>query len=184
PAGTLSISNNTISNFSLSGASGTFRAITASTPTGLYTVSGNTIENISYTSATSIGSITGIYNLSSATLQSWNNNIIRNFSTPTSGTLNGIQNNTVAGTFTCTDNLISGFSTTAGGAGGFSANGIIWSNSNVVISGNTILPRHILLLIAALCLPPNITEPNIAKNILRKPIVLVISALIAINLAH
>ncbi|MFM8372897.1 MAG: hypothetical protein ACKOCO_10955, partial [Bacteroidota bacterium] len=67
-----------------------------------------------------------------------NNNIIRNFSTPTTGTLNGIQNNTVAGTFQCQNNQIYNFTTTSGGAGGFSANGITWSNASVTISGNII----------------------------------------------
>jgi hypothetical protein len=138
PGGTMSVSNNTISNFTLTGASGTFRAITASTPAGLYTVENNTIENISYTTVGSTGNITGIYNLASATLQNVNNNIIRNFSTPTAGTLNGIQNNTVTGTFQCQNNQIYNFTTSAGGAGGFSANGITWTNANVTISGNLI----------------------------------------------
>jgi len=138
PGGTLSVSSNTISNFTLTGTSGIFRAITASTPTGLYTVNGNSIENISYTAATSTGNITGIYNLASATLQNVNNNIIRNFSTPTTGTLNGIQKNTVVGTFQCQNNQIYNFSTTSGGVGGFSANGITWSNASVTISGNLI----------------------------------------------
>jgi hypothetical protein len=138
PNGTLSVSSNTISNFTLTGNSGTFRAITASTPVGLYTVNGNTVENISYTTVTSTGSITGIYNLASATLQNINNNIIRNFSTPTTGTLNGIQNNTVTGTFQCQNNQINNFTTTSGGAGGFSANGITWSNTSADISGNVI----------------------------------------------
>jgi gliding motility-associated-like protein len=138
PGGTLSISNNTIANFNMTGASGTLRGITASTPTGLYTCTGNTIENLSYSTATSTGSIDGIYNLASATLQNWNNNIIRNFSTPTTGTLQGIRNNTTTGTFQCKNNQIYNFFTTAGGAGGFSANGISWSNSNVEISGNVI----------------------------------------------
>ncbi|MDP3462201.1 MAG: hypothetical protein Q8S18_05360, partial [Bacteroidales bacterium] len=138
PGGPLNITNNTISNFVMTGASGTLRGITASTPTGLYTVTGNTIENLSYTTVTSTGSIIGIYNLASATLQNWNNNIIRNFSTPTTGTLNGIQNNTVGGTFQCKNNQIYNFSTTSGGAGGFTANGILWSNATVEISGNEI----------------------------------------------
>ncbi len=138
PGGTLNMTNNTVSNFIMSGASGTFRAITSATPVGLSTITGNTVENISYSAATSTGSITGIYNLSSATLQNINTNIIRNFSTPTTGTLNGIQNNTVAGTFQCKNNQIYNFTTTAGGAGGFSANGITWSNANVEISGNII----------------------------------------------
>ena len=138
PGGPLNVTNNTISNFVMTGASGTLRAITASTPTGLYTVTGNTIDGLSYTTTTSTGSITGIYNFASATLENWNSNIIRNFSTPTTGTLNGIQNNTVAGTFQCRSNQIYNFSTTSGGAGGFSANGITWSNSNVDISSNII----------------------------------------------
>jgi hypothetical protein len=138
PGGPLNITNNTISNFVMTATSGTLRAITASTPTGLYTVTGNTIENLSYTTAASTGSITGIYNLASATLQNVNNNIIRNLSTPATGTLNGIQNNTVAGTFQCKNNQIYNFSTSAGGAGGFSANGITWSNATAEISGNII----------------------------------------------
>lgn len=138
PGGTLSMSNNIISNFTMTGASGILRAITSSTPTGLSTITGNTIENLSYTTVTSTGSVTGIYNLSSATLQNVNNNIIRNFSTPTTGTLNGIQNNTTTGTFQCQNNQIYNFTTTAGGAGGFSANGITWSNASVTISGNII----------------------------------------------
>ncbi len=138
PGGTLNINNNTISNFNMTAASGTLRAITASTPTSLYTCMGNTIENLSYSTAVSTGNITGIYNAASATLQNWNNNIIRNFSTPGTGTLNGIQNSTTTGTFNCTGNTISNFTTTAGGAGGFTANGITWSNASVVISGNTI----------------------------------------------
>lgn len=138
PNGPMNITNNVISNFVMTGASGILRAITASTPVGLYTVSGNTIENLSYTTASSTGSITGIYNLVSATQQNVNNNIIRNFSTPTTGTLNGIQNNTVAGTFQCNNNQIYNFTTSSGGAGGFSANGITWSNANVTISGNII----------------------------------------------
>jgi len=115
PGGTLSITNNIISNFTMTGTSGTLRAITSSTPTGLSMITGNTIENLSYTTATSTGSITGIYNLASATMQNVNNNIIRNFSTPTTGTLNGIQNNTVAGTFQCQNNQIYNFTTTSGG---------------------------------------------------------------------
>ena len=139
PGGPMNVTNNTISNFVMtSAAGGTLRAITASTPTGLYTVTGNTIENLSYTTATSTGNITGIYNLASAALQNVNNNIIRNFSTPTTGTLNGIQNNTVAGTFQCKNNQIYNFSTSAGGAGGFSSNGITWSNATAEISGNII----------------------------------------------
>lgn len=138
PGGTASVTNNTIQTITNAAASGTMRVITASTPVGLYTVTGNTIDGISYTAATSTGSIAGIYNLSSATLENWNNNIIRNFSTPTTGTLNGIQNNTTSGTFQCKNNQIYNFSTTAGGVGGFSANGITWSNSNVDISGNLI----------------------------------------------
>ena len=62
----------------MTGASGTLRGITANTPVGLYTCTGNTITNLSYTNVTSTGSITGIYNLSSATQEIWNNNIIRN----------------------------------------------------------------------------------------------------------
>jgi hypothetical protein len=139
PNGTLNINNNVISNFNMtSAAGGTLRAITASTPTGLYTCTGNTITNLTYSNPTSTGNITGIYNLASATLQNWNNNIISNFSTPTTGTLNGIQNNTVAGTFQCKNNQIFNFSTSAGGVGGFSANGITWSNASVDISGNII----------------------------------------------
>lgn len=138
PSGTLSISNNTISNFNMTGASGTLRAITASTPSGLYTCTGNTIENLSYSTVGSTGSITGIYNLANAILQNWNNNIIRNFSTPGSGTLIGIQNNTVAGTFQCNNNQIYNFSTSAGGAGGFNARGITWSNAGVTMTGNYI----------------------------------------------
>ena len=139
PGGTLNVTNNTISNFVMtSAAGGTLRAITASTPTGLYTVTGNTIENLSYTTAASTGSIAGIFNGASATLENVNNNIIRNFSSPTTGTLNGIQNNTVAGTFQCRNNQIYNFFTTAGGVGGFSANGISWSNANVDLSGNII----------------------------------------------
>jgi hypothetical protein len=137
--GVVNVTNNTISNFNMTSATGgTLRGITASTPTGLYTVTGNTIENLRYSTATSTGSITGIYNLLSATLQNVNSNIIRNFSTPTTGTLNGIQNNTTAGTFQCRTNQIYNFTTTAGGVGGFSANGITWSNANVDISGNII----------------------------------------------
>ncbi len=138
PGGALNVTGNTISNFTMTGVSGTLRAITASTPTGLYTVTGNTIENLSYTTAASTGSITGIYNLASAILENVNSNIVRNFSTPATGTLNGIQNNTVAGTFQCRNNQIYNFSTSAGGAGGFSANGIAWSNANADISGNII----------------------------------------------
>ncbi len=139
PGGTLNINNNTISNFNMtSSAGGTLRCITASTPTGLYTCTGNTITNLSYATAGSTGSITGIYNLASATLQNWNNNIISNFSTPGTGTLNGIQNNTTVGTFQCRNNQIFNFSTTAGGAGGFTANGINWSNATVDITGNII----------------------------------------------
>jgi len=138
PGGPMNVTGNTVSNFNMTGASGTLRAITASTPTGLYTVTGNTIENLSYATVGSSGSITGIYNLASATLQNINTNIIRNFSTPTAGTLNGIQNNTVAGTFQCKNNQIYNFSTSAGGAGGFSANGITWSNANCDLSNNII----------------------------------------------
>lgn len=138
PNGTLSITNNIISDFVMTGASGTLRGITANTPVGSYTCTGNTITNLSYTNVTSTGSITGIYNLSSATQEIWNNNIISNFSTPTTGTLNGIQNNTVAGTFQCRNNQIFNFSTSTGGVGGFSANGITWSNATVDIRGNYI----------------------------------------------
>ncbi len=138
PGGTANVTNNTIQTITNAGLSGTMRGIIATTPVGLYTCTGNTIENLSYSAATSTGSIDGIYNFSSATLQNWNNNIIRNFSTPTTGTLQGIRNNTVAGTFQCKNNQIYNFFTTAGGAGGFSANGILWSNSNVEISGNVI----------------------------------------------
>jgi hypothetical protein len=138
PGGPLNITNNTISNFVMTGASGTLRAINATTPTGLYSITGNTIENLSYTTTTSTGSITGIYNFLSATLQNINSNIVRNFSTPTTGTLNGIQNNTVGGTFQVRNNQIYNFSTTAGGVGGFSANGITWSNATADISGNII----------------------------------------------
>lgn len=137
--GVVNVNTNTISNFNMtSAAGGTLRAITASTPTGLYTVSGNTIENLRYSTVGSTGNITGIYNLASATQENWNNNIIRNFSTPGTGTLNGMQNNTVTGTFQVNNNQIYNFSTTAGGAGGFSANGIIWSNATSTISGNQI----------------------------------------------
>ena len=138
PGGPLNITSNTISNFVMTGASGTLRAINATTPTGLYSITGNTIENLSYTTVTSTGNIIGIYNLTSATLMNVNSNIIRNLSTPTTGTLNGIQNNTVAGTFQCRNNQIYNFSTTAGGVGGFSANGITWSNANVDLSNNII----------------------------------------------
>ncbi|MEY4925813.1 MAG: hypothetical protein RI894_249, partial [Bacteroidota bacterium] len=138
PGGPLNVTGNTISNFTMTGASGTFRAITGATPTGLYSVTGNLIENLSYTTVTSTGSITGIYDFSSATLMNVNNNIIRNFSTPVTGTLNGIQNNTVAGTFQCKSNQIYNFTTSTGGAGGFSANGITWANANVDLSNNII----------------------------------------------
>lgn len=138
PNGTLTITNNIISDFVMTGASGTLRGITANTPVGLYTCTGNTITNLSYTNVTSTGSITGIYNLSSATQEIWNNNIISNFSTPTTGTLNGIQNNTTIGTFQCRNNQIFNFSTSPGGVGGFSANGITWSNASVDIRGNYI----------------------------------------------
>jgi hypothetical protein len=138
PGGTLSISNNTIANFNMTGATGTLRAITASTPGGLYTCSGNTIENLSYSTATSTGSIDGIYNFGSANLQNWNNNIIRNLSTPTTGTIRGMHNNTVTGTFNMNNNQIYGFSTTAGGAGGATFTGISSSVGAVTISGNAI----------------------------------------------
>jgi hypothetical protein len=138
PGGPLNIMGNTLSNFTLTGASGTFRGINGSTPTGLYTISGNTVENFSYTTVASTGSLTGIYNLASATLMNVNNNIVRNFSTPTTGTLNGIQQNTVGGTFQCKNNQIYNFSTAAGGAGGFTANGITWSNATCDLSNNII----------------------------------------------
>jgi hypothetical protein len=138
PGGTLSISNNTIANFNMTGATGTLRAITATTPIGLYTCSGNTIENLSYSTATSTGSIDGIYNLSSATLQNWNNNIIRNFSTPTTGTLRGIVNNTVAGTFNIYNNQVYNFSTTSGGAGGGTFTGITSLNGTANVYNNTV----------------------------------------------
>ena len=51
-----------------SAGGGTLRAITASTPVGLYTVTGNTIVNFSYTTSTSTGSITGFFFLESATI--------------------------------------------------------------------------------------------------------------------
>lgn len=138
PGGALNINNNTISNFNMTGVSGTLRAITASTPVGLFTSSGNTIENLSYSTASSTGSIDGIYNFASATLQNWFGNIIRNFSTPSTGTLRGIFNNTVAGTFNFYNNQIYGFSTTAGGAGGGTFTGITSLNGTANIYNNLI----------------------------------------------
>jgi hypothetical protein len=138
PNGTLNVTNNTISNFNMTGASGTLRAITANTPVGLYTCTGNTIENLSYATVGSSGSIDGIYNLSSATQQNWNSNIIRNLSTPTAGTITGIRNNTVTGTFQFNNNQIYNFSTTAGGAGGGTFIGIASIRGVATISGNII----------------------------------------------
>ena len=103
-----------LSNFTLTGASGTFRGINGSTPTGLYSIIGNTVENFSYTTAGSTGSINGIYNFASAATMNVNNNIVRNFSTPTTGTLVGILNNTVSEMFQCKSNQIYNFSTSAG----------------------------------------------------------------------
>jgi hypothetical protein len=138
PGGTANVTNNTVQAITNAGVSGTMRAIIASTPVGLYTCTGNTIQNLSYSTATSTGSIDGIYNLASATLQSWNSNIIRNLSTPSTGTIRGMHNNTVTGTFNMNNNQIYGFSTTIGGAGGATFTGISSSNGAVTISGNTI----------------------------------------------
>ncbi len=138
PGGTANVTNNAIQNITNTAASGIMRGIFATTPVGLYTVTGNTIDGMSYTTLTSTGTINGIYNLSSATQENWNNNIIRNLSTPTTGALVGITNNTVTGTFQCKNNQIYNFSTNAGGVGGGTFTGITWSNASVDISGNQI----------------------------------------------
>jgi hypothetical protein len=138
PGGTANVTSNTIQSISNSALSGTTRGIIASTPVGLYSVTSNTIDGISYTAATSTGSIDGIYNNGSATLQNWNNNIIKNLSTPTTGAIRGIFHNTVTGTHQVKNNQVYNFSTTAGGAGGASFTGIASNFGTSDVSGNLV----------------------------------------------
>ncbi|SEP81400.1 T9SS type A sorting domain-containing protein [Flavobacterium urocaniciphilum] len=138
PGGTLSTSNNIVSNIVRAGASGNIRGVKATTPTGMWTCTGNLVENISYSLATSTGNIDGIYDLSSATLTNIYSNIVRNLSTPTTGIIQGVRVNTTAGTHSCSNNQVYNFSTTAGGAGGGTFTGISYGVGVTSIFGNTI----------------------------------------------
>ncbi len=129
--------NNSITNLVRSGASGFWRIIKTTSPTD-WTANNNTIDGMSWTSATSTGSIDGIYSFNLAATVTANNNTIRNFSTPTTGTLTGIAEFGTTGTKTFQNNTINNFSTTAGGAGGFNARGIFVNTGTVIVSGNTI----------------------------------------------
>jgi trimeric autotransporter adhesin len=138
PGGVLNTNNNIVANINRTGASGSWRGIKAITPVGLWTASGNTVENLNWTTVTSTGSIDGIYDLSSAPLITITGNTVRNLSTPTTGTINGISINTVSGTHSCTNNQVYNFTTTAGGAGGATFTGIVFSVGNATVTGNTI----------------------------------------------
>jgi len=137
--GTLNMNNNTIANFELTNATGTFRGLKAVTPSVAWNCTGNLIENISITNLTSTAGIDAIYDFSSAQNINISNNIIRNLSTPTTGTLNGVYIFTSSGTLkTCSNNQVYNFSTTPGGAGGASMYGLRWSVGPLVLSGNTV----------------------------------------------
>jgi hypothetical protein len=131
-------SGNKISNITRTGASGTQRGIIMTNPTNNMVFNADTIEGISWTNTTSIGSIDGLYGLSSATNITISNCIIRNLSTPTTGTIQGIRENGISGTKLYQNNRIYNFYTTAGGAGGATFYGIYVSTGNIEISGNQI----------------------------------------------
>lgn len=129
--------NNTITNISRTGASGSWRGIKTTSPTN-WTVDGNTIDGISWTTVTSTGSFDGIYSFSSAVNVTITNNIVRNVSLPTTGTFRGIVEFGVAGTKTVQNNQVYNASTTAGGAGGATFTGITNSTGTVDLSNNRV----------------------------------------------
>ena len=96
---TLNANSNTITNISRSGASGTHYGVYTGSPTN-GTFNGNTIDGASFTTSTSTGSIYGIYDISSGVNMTYNNNIVRNFYTPTTGSLYGIREFGTTGTGT------------------------------------------------------------------------------------
>jgi hypothetical protein len=131
------MNGNNITTITRTGVSGTTYGLKITSPTNL-TANGNTVDGINYTNVTSTGSAYGFYGLSSAVNVTANNNIIRNFSTPTTGTLNGIREFGVSGTKIFQNNQVYNFSTYAGGAGGATMYGIYCSTGNIDISNNVV----------------------------------------------
>ncbi len=135
---TVTASNNTITNLSRSGASGSWRGIKLTSPTN-FTGNSNTIDGLSWTAAASTGSIDAFYSFSSAVNVTASSNIIRNLSTPTTGTITGITEFGTSGLKTYQNNQIYNFFTTAGGAGGATLRGISESTGSTnTYSGNLI----------------------------------------------
>ena len=134
---TANTNNNMVVNLTRSGASGSWRGIKTTSPTN-WICSMNTIDGLSWTTATSAGSIDGIYSLSSAVNVTITGNIVSNLSTPASGTINGIREFGTTGTKTIQNNQVNNFRTTTGGAGGATFNGISCSTGNIEVSNNQV----------------------------------------------
>ena len=133
-----SISNNTITNGVFTGASGTARGITWTSPTNL-TCNSNLVDGIAYTSTASTGGIDGMYGLSAAVNVTITSNVVRNLAVPSTGIINGIREfGSGVGTKFITNNAINSFSVSPGGLGGATMNGIYCSTGSITISGNNI----------------------------------------------
>jgi hypothetical protein len=131
--------SNTITAIARTGASGNFRLIKTTSPSGGFSANNNLIDGVSWTNVTSTGSVDGIYGLSSAVGFNVINNIIKNISVPTTGTINGIREfGSSAGNKIIQGNQIYNFSTTAGGVGGATFNGVFCSTGIIDISNNQI----------------------------------------------
>jgi len=132
------VTGNTFSNFNKAGASGTMYGMYVGSPTN-GNISNNIFDGFNWTLATSTGSTYGIYDISSGINVTYNNNIIRNFTTPVTGTLYGIREFGSAGVKKITNNQIYNFQTTAGGAGGFTFYGLSFLTGTIdTISGNSV----------------------------------------------
>jgi hypothetical protein len=133
-----SLSNNTVTNGVFTGASGTARGITWTSPTNL-TCSSNIVDGIAYTATASTGGIDGLYGLSAAINVTLTNNLVRNLAVPATGVINGIREfGSSAGIKFISNNTINSFSVSAGGLGGATMNGIFCSTGSLTVSGNTV----------------------------------------------
>ena len=135
---TYNVTGNTLSNFNKAGASGTMYGMYVGSPT-TGNFSNNTLDGFNWTLVTSTGSTYGIYDISSGVNVTYNNNIVRNFTTPTTGTMYGIREFGSTGVKKMTNNQVYNFLTTSGGTGGFTFYGLsLVTGSTDTISGNSV----------------------------------------------
>jgi|GEM_PF-6493586 len=136
----ITMTGNTVTNNTKTGASGSLFCIRAGT--SVVNISNNLVSDngIPNTSGTSAATLAGIYNISSPTGETYNNNIVRNLliggtTTSTSSALYGMYSNTIAaGNKVTSGNTIHGLSMVTGGT----SYGIFQAAGTALISQNKI----------------------------------------------